>query len=52
MKNIMSKVSLNVLSKKEEDVLFSLKDFFKRVVNKLTLKLLTFPGSYGLFYDK
>ncbi len=25
----MSKVSLNVLSKKEEDILFSLKDFFK-----------------------
>jgi len=25
----MSKVSLNVLSKKEEDILFGLKDFFK-----------------------
>jgi len=29
MKNIMSKVSLNVLSKTEKDVLFDLKDFFK-----------------------
>jgi len=53
MKNIMSKVSLNVLSKTEKDVLFDLKDFFK--VNGMlsggTALMLQLPFRKSYYFD-